>query len=98
MKFRFCKITEESSELYYNYCDSNRGASGSGVYSRIPVDDFSSGISNNEITDKDVTIERRLTSIFSGHKYVRPSGCTDDSCAVKDYNWIVGSENVFKNI
>ncbi|XP_076837178.1 inactive serine protease 35 [Brachyhypopomus gauderio] len=33
--YRFCSVSEESSELLYQYCDAKPGSSGAGVYVRL---------------------------------------------------------------
>lgn len=76
MRFRFCKINEESTELYYNYCDASRGSSGAGIYSKVPLVDSTSGA-----IPGDIDFERRITSIFSGHRYVK-----DEMNNSRDYN------------
>jgi V8-like Glu-specific endopeptidase len=83
MRFRFCKINDESAELYYNYCDASRGSSGSGIYSKVPLLDGKSSIDNIKNMSAR-NFERRITSVFSGHRYVKGDGVDRDyNVAVK---------------
>lgn len=80
MRFRFCSVNDESAELYYNYCDTSRGASGSGVYSKVPVLNGTT-ITSKQFDTAGTQFQRRITSVFSGHRYVKADGVS------KSYNW-----------
>lgn len=79
MRFRFCSVNDESAELYYNYCDTSRGASGSGVYSKVPVLNGTT-ITSKQFDTAGTQFQRRITSVFSGHRYVKADGVS------KSYN------------
>uniref|UniRef100_A0A8C4QWG0 Serine protease 23 n=1 Tax=Eptatretus burgeri TaxID=7764 RepID=A0A8C4QWG0_EPTBU len=72
--YRFCTVTEESTELMLQRCDARPGASGSGVYMRRW--DPSQG-----------QWSRRLIGVFSGHRLVELEGTEDgDPGETKDFN------------
>uniref|UniRef100_A0A1A8RWA2 Inactive serine protease 35 n=1 Tax=Nothobranchius rachovii TaxID=451742 RepID=A0A1A8RWA2_9TELE len=55
--YRFCSVSEESSDLFYQYCDAKPGSSGSGVYIRL-----------KEPGKK--KWKRKIIGVFSGHQWV----------------------------
>ncbi|XP_075058807.1 inactive serine protease 35 [Mixophyes fleayi] len=55
--YRFCSVSEESSELFYQYCDAEPGSSGSGIYIRL-----------KEPNKK--KWKRKIIAIYSGHQWV----------------------------
>lgn len=55
--YRFCSVSEESSDLLYQYCDAKPGSSGSGVYIRL-----------KEPGKK--KWKRKIIGVFSGHQWV----------------------------
>lgn len=72
MKYRFCSIEDESPDIFYNYCDSTRGSSGSGIYARIP--DITADPPQTNYED----FERRVIAVFSGHQYIHNSQGSKD--------------------
>lgn len=66
MHYRFCQVEEESPDLYYNYCDSSRGSSGSGIYAKIP-----NVAAGHDLSRKPWNFERRVIATFSGLQYVK---------------------------
>lgn len=59
--YRFCSVSEESSDLLYQYCDAKPGSSGSGIYIRL-----------KEPGKKKWT--RKIIGVFSGHQWVDVNG------------------------
>ncbi|KAF3691578.1 Inactive serine protease 35 Precursor [Channa argus] len=59
--YRFCSVSEESSDLLYQYCDAKPGSSGSGVYIRL-----------KEPGKK--KWKRKIIGVFSGHQWVDVNG------------------------
>ncbi|XP_020793121.1 inactive serine protease 35 [Boleophthalmus pectinirostris] len=59
--YRFCSVSQESSDLLYQYCDAKPGSSGSGVYIRL-----------KEPGKKKWT--RKIIGVFSGHQWVDVNG------------------------
>ncbi|GAA6230899.1 inactive serine protease 35 [Lates japonicus] len=59
--YRFCSVSEESSDLLYQYCDAKPGSSGSGVYIRL-----------KEPGKK--KWRRKIIGVFSGHQWVDVNG------------------------
>ncbi|XP_063297216.1 inactive serine protease 35 [Pelobates fuscus] len=59
--YRFCSISEESSDLFYQYCDAEPGSSGSGIYIRL-----------KEPNEK--KWKRKIVAIYSGHQWVEFNG------------------------
>lgn len=55
--YRFCSVSEESNELFYQYCDADPGSSGSGIYIRL-----------KEPNKK--KWKRKIIAIYSGHQWV----------------------------
>lgn len=59
--YRFCSVSEESSDLLYQYCDAKPGSSGSGVYIRL-----------KEPGKK--KWKRKIVGVFTGHQWVDVNG------------------------
>nr|XP_020477243.1 inactive serine protease 35 [Monopterus albus] len=59
--YRFCSVSNESSDLLYQYCDAKPGSSGSGVYIRL-----------KEPGKK--KWKRKIIGVFSGHQWVDVNG------------------------
>lgn len=59
--YRFCSVSDESSDLLYQYCDAKPGSSGSGVYIRL-----------KEPGKQKWT--RKIIGVFSGHQWVDVNG------------------------
>ncbi|XP_075720284.1 inactive serine protease 35 [Rhinoderma darwinii] len=55
--YRFCSVSVESNELFYQYCDAEPGSSGSGIYIRL-----------KEPSKK--KWKRKIIAIYSGHQWV----------------------------
>ncbi|KAM4771753.1 inactive serine protease 35 [Rhinophrynus dorsalis] len=55
--YRFCSVSEESNDLFYQYCDAEPGSSGSGIYIRL-----------KEPNKK--KWKRKIIAIYSGHQWV----------------------------
>ncbi|KAE8603066.1 hypothetical protein XENTR_v10014208 [Xenopus tropicalis] len=55
--YRFCRVSEESTDLFYQYCDAEPGSSGSGIYIRL-----------KEPNKK--KWRRKIIAIYSGHQWV----------------------------
>ncbi|XP_077145916.1 inactive serine protease 35 [Ranitomeya variabilis] len=55
--YRFCSVSVESNELFYQYCDAEPGSSGSGIYIRL-----------KEPNKK--KWKRKIIAIYSGHQWV----------------------------
>ncbi|XP_069829620.1 inactive serine protease 35 [Dendropsophus ebraccatus] len=55
--YRFCSVSVESNELFYQYCDAENGSSGSGIYIRL-----------KEPNKK--KWKRKIIAIYSGHQWV----------------------------
>ncbi|XP_063772974.1 inactive serine protease 35 [Pseudophryne corroboree] len=55
--YRFCSVSVESNELFYQYCDAEPGSSGSGIYIRL-----------KEPNKKQW--KRKLIAVYSGHQWV----------------------------
>ncbi|XP_075454039.1 inactive serine protease 35 [Ascaphus truei] len=63
--YRFCSVSEESNDLFYQYCDAEPGSSGSGVYIRL-----------KEPNKK--KWKRKIVAIYSGHQWVDVNGSQQD--------------------
>ncbi|XP_036406498.1 inactive serine protease 35-like [Megalops cyprinoides] len=63
--YRFCSVSEESGDLLYQYCDTQPGSSGSGVYVRL-----------KEPGKK--KWKRKIIGVFSGHHWVDVNGVQQD--------------------
>ncbi|XP_043921959.1 inactive serine protease 35 isoform X2 [Protopterus annectens] len=63
--YRFCSISDESSDLVYQHCDAQAGSSGSGMYIRL-----------KEPGEK--KWKRKIIGVFSGHQWVNVSGVQQD--------------------
>ncbi|KAM6910700.1 inactive serine protease 35 [Xenentodon cancila] len=59
--YRFCSVSDESSDLLYQYCDAKPGSSGSGIYIRL-----------KEPGKK--KWKRKIVGVFSGHQWVDVNG------------------------
>uniref|UniRef100_A0A8C6X0F5 Inactive serine protease 35 n=1 Tax=Neogobius melanostomus TaxID=47308 RepID=A0A8C6X0F5_9GOBI len=57
--YRFCSVSQESSDLLYQYCDAKPGSSGSGVYIRLKAGK---------------KWKRKIIGVFSGHQWVDVNG------------------------
>lgn len=63
--YRFCRAGEETSDLLYQHCDAQPGASGSGVYARM--------------WDRQrQRWERKVIGVFSGHQWVEHQGMSQE--------------------
>lgn len=63
--YRFCQASEETSDLLYQHCDAQPGASGSGVYARM-------------WDPRRQKWERKIIGVFSGHQWVEQQGASQD--------------------
>lgn len=63
--YRFCRAGEETSDLLYQHCDAQPGASGSGVYSRM-------------WDQRRRRWERKVIGVFSGHQWVEKKGTSQE--------------------
>ncbi|XP_004628360.1 inactive serine protease 35 [Octodon degus] len=63
--YRFCSVSDESSDLLYQYCDAESGSTGSGVYLRL-----------KEPASK--KWKRRVIAVYSGHQWVDVHGGQQD--------------------
>ncbi|XP_077782314.1 inactive serine protease 35 isoform X2 [Podarcis muralis] len=63
--YRFCSVSEESSDLFYQYCDAESGSTGSGIYLRL-----------KEPNKK--KWKRKIIAIYSGHQWVDVNGEEQD--------------------
>ncbi|XP_044277518.1 inactive serine protease 35 [Varanus komodoensis] len=63
--YRFCSISDESSDLFYQYCDAEPGSTGSGIYLRL-----------KEPNKK--KWRRKIIAIYSGHQWVDINGEQQD--------------------
>ncbi|KAM9316612.1 inactive serine protease 35 [Gastrophryne carolinensis] len=55
--YRFCSVSQESGDLFYQYCDADPGSSGSGIYIRV-----------KEPNKK--KWNRKIIAVYSGHQWV----------------------------
>lgn len=62
--YRFCSVSEESSDLLYQYCDAEPGSTGSGVYLRLK--------------EPDQSWKRKIVAVYSGHQWVDVQGVRKD--------------------
>ena len=74
--YRFCSVTQESSDLLYQYCDARAGSSGAGVYVRLRVPS-KQGPNGGKEKEK---WTRKVIGVFSGHQWV------DENGTQRDYN------------
>ncbi|XP_016062769.1 PREDICTED: inactive serine protease 35 [Miniopterus natalensis] len=63
--YRFCSVSDESSDLLYQYCDAESGSTGSGVYLRL-----------REPEKKNW--KRKIIAVYSGHQWVDVAGAQKD--------------------
>ncbi|KYO27996.1 inactive serine protease 35 [Alligator mississippiensis] len=63
--YRFCSISDESSDLFYQYCDAEPGSTGSGIYLRLKEPDKKKW-------------KRKIIAIYSGHQWVDVNGAQQD--------------------
>ncbi|XP_026175572.1 serine protease 23 [Mastacembelus armatus] len=63
--YRFCQAGEETSDLLYQHCDAQPGASGSGVYARM-------------WDGQHRRWERKVIGVFSGHQWVERQGASQE--------------------
>ncbi|XP_069344764.1 inactive serine protease 35 [Eulemur rufifrons] len=63
--YRFCSVSDESSDLLYQYCDAESGSTGSGVYLRLKDPDKKNW-------------KRKIIAIYSGHQWVDVHGVRKD--------------------
>ncbi|KAM3876892.1 serine protease 23-like [Diretmus argenteus] len=63
--YRFCQAGEETSDLLYQHCDAQPGASGSGVYARM-------------WDGRRRRWERKVIGVFSGHQWVEREGASQE--------------------
>lgn len=59
--YRFCSVAKESSDLMYQHCDAQMGATGAGVYIRL----------RQEAGDEETKgkWQRRVIGVYSGHQW-----------------------------
>ncbi|XP_043819410.1 inactive serine protease 35 [Dromiciops gliroides] len=62
--YRFCSVSDESTDLFYQYCDAEPGSTGSGVYLRLK--------------DLDKKWKRKIIAIYSGHQQMDVDGVQKD--------------------
>uniref|UniRef100_A0A8C9ALQ1 Inactive serine protease 35 n=1 Tax=Prolemur simus TaxID=1328070 RepID=A0A8C9ALQ1_PROSS len=63
--YRFCGVSEESSDLLYQYCDAEAGSTGAGIYLRLKDPDKKNW-------------KRKIIAIYSGHQWVDVRGVRKD--------------------
>ncbi|KAM4692788.1 inactive serine protease 35 [Discoglossus pictus] len=63
--YRFCGVSDESNDLFYQYCDADPGSSGSGMYIRL-----------KEPNKK--KWKRKIVAVYSGHQWVEVNGAQQD--------------------
>ncbi|XP_048881148.1 inactive serine protease 35 isoform X1 [Brienomyrus brachyistius] len=63
--YRFCSVSDESSDLLYQYCDAQPGSSGSGVYVRLRDPGKKKW-------------KRKIIGVFSGHRWLDVDGVQRD--------------------
>ncbi|XP_039916536.1 inactive serine protease 35 [Hirundo rustica] len=63
--YRFCSISDESNDLFYQYCDAEPGSTGSGIYLRL-----------KEPNKK--KWKRKIIAVYSGHQWVDINGEQQD--------------------
>ncbi|KAM6186199.1 inactive serine protease 35 [Rhynchocyon petersi] len=63
--YRFCSISDESNDLFYQYCDAEPGSTGSGIYLRLKEPDRK-------------TWKRKIIAVYSGHQWVDVHGVQKD--------------------
>ncbi|NXG43233.1 PRS35 protease, partial [Psilopogon haemacephalus] len=63
--YRFCSISEESTDLFYQYCDAEAGSTGSGVYLRLKEPNKRKW-------------KRKIIAVYSGHQWVDVGGGQQD--------------------
>lgn len=59
--YRFCSVSDESNDLFYQYCDAESGSVGSGIYLRL-----------KEPNEK--KWKRKIIAVYSGHQWVDVNG------------------------
>ncbi|XP_075410938.1 inactive serine protease 35 [Tenrec ecaudatus] len=64
--YRFCSVSDESADLFYQYCDAELGSTGSGIYLRL-----------KEAADKK-TWMRKVIAVYSGHQWADVHGAQKD--------------------
>lgn len=60
--YRFCSVAKESSDLIYQHCDAQTGATGAGVYMRLKQDAGQEGSKGKW--------QRRVIGVYTGHHWV----------------------------
>ncbi|XP_049628211.1 inactive serine protease 35 [Suncus etruscus] len=63
--YRFCRVSDESNDLLYQYCDAESGSVGSGVYLRL----------RDPGTKK---WKRKIIAVYSGHQWMDVHGLQKD--------------------
>ncbi|NWW35701.1 PRS35 protease, partial [Panurus biarmicus] len=63
--YRFCSISDESNDLFYQYCDAEPGSTGSGIYLRLKEPDKKKW-------------KRKIIAVYSGHQWVDINGEQQD--------------------
>ncbi|XP_038617192.1 inactive serine protease 35 [Tachyglossus aculeatus] len=63
--YRFCSVSDESSDLFYQYCDAAPGSAGSGIYLRLKEPDQRKW-------------KRKIIAVYSGHQWVDVGGVQKD--------------------
>ncbi|XP_034050370.1 serine protease 23-like [Thalassophryne amazonica] len=63
--YRFCRAGEETSDLLYQHCDAQPGASGSGVYARM-------------WDGRRRQWQRKIIGVFSGHQWLERQGASQE--------------------
>ncbi|KAL1021774.1 hypothetical protein UPYG_G00017780 [Umbra pygmaea] len=79
--YRFCRAGEETSDLLYQHCDAQPGASGSGVYARM-------------WDRRKRRWERKVIGVFSGHQWVDRDGAAQDfnvAVRVTPLKWLLNA-------
>ncbi|XP_074844965.1 inactive serine protease 35 [Carettochelys insculpta] len=62
--YRFCSVSDESNDLFYQYCDAEPGSIGSGIYLRLK--------------DPNKKWKRKIIAVYTGHQWVDVNGVQQD--------------------
>lgn len=63
--YRFCSVSDESNDLFYQHCDAESGSTGSGIYLRLKQGGKKKW-------------KRKIIAIYSGHQWVDVNGEQQD--------------------
>ncbi|KAL8186141.1 UNVERIFIED_CONTAM: Inactive serine protease 35 [Gekko kuhli] len=63
--YRFCSVSDESRDLFYQHCDAESGSTGSGIYLRLKEGDKKKW-------------KRKIIAIYAGHQWVDVNGQQQD--------------------